>query len=150
MSNCKKNQMIFIDPKGKDYLKYKGATILTPNRFEIAEACRLEKSDQFAIESAGQKLISELDLNYLLVTQGEEGMTLFQMDNETIHLPVESRKVYDVTGAGDTVIACLAVAVGCGASFTEAAKFANRAAGIVVAQVGTTAISVEMLNQNNG
>jgi D-beta-D-heptose 7-phosphate kinase/D-beta-D-heptose 1-phosphate adenosyltransferase len=83
----------------------------------------------------------------LLVTQGEEGMTLFERNKETLHIPVELRNVYDVTGAGDTVIACLAVAFGGGADFPAAAKFANRAAGIVVGQVGTTAISMEMLNQ---
>jgi len=143
----KDNIIIFVDPKGKDYLKYKGVTILTPNRYEIVEACKLERHDQSAIENAGRRLISEIGLKYLLVTQGEEGMTLFQKDKETVHLPVESRKVYDVTGAGDTVIACMAVAVGCGVDFTEAARFANRAAGLVVGQVGTTAISLEMLNQ---
>lgn len=143
----KENKIIFIDPKGRDYLKYQGATILTPNRYEIAEACKMEQHNQTAIENAGGKLISELGLKYLLVTQGEEGMTLFQKEKETVHLPVESRNVYDVTGAGDTVIACMAVAVGCGVDFTDAARFANRAAGLVVGQVGTTAISMEMLNQ---
>jgi len=143
----KENILIFVDPKGKDYFKYQGATILTPNRYEIAEACKMEQNNQSAIEIAGEKLISELELKCLLVTQGEEGMTLFQKDEESVHLPVESRNVYDVTGAGDTVIACLAVAVGCGVDFTEAARFANRAAGLVVEQVGTTAISMEMLNQ---
>ncbi len=121
--------------------------MLTPNRFEIVEACNLEEHHQAAIEEAGSKLLSELGLKYLLVTQGEEGMTLFEKGKETIHLPVESRKVYDVTGAGDTVIACLAVAFGGGANFTGAAKFANRAAGLVIEQLGTTAISLEMLNQ---
>jgi D-beta-D-heptose 7-phosphate kinase/D-beta-D-heptose 1-phosphate adenosyltransferase len=140
-------KLIFIDPKGKSYEKYRRATMLTPNRLEFVEACNLKYHNQEAIEEAGNKLLLELELNYLLVTQGEEGMTLFEMDKKPIHLPVELRNVYDVTGAGDTVIACLAVAFGSGANFEEAAKFANRAAGLVIEQLGTTAISLEMLNQ---
>lgn len=148
ITTCEKHgKYVFVDPKGKSYAKYHGATMLTPNRFEIAEVCNLEKYNQSAIEIAGSGLISELGLKYLLVTQGEEGMTLFEKEKKVVHLPVESRNVYDVTGAGDTVIACLAVAVGGGADFTDAARFANRAAGLVVGRVGTTAISLEMLNQ---
>jgi len=146
-TSVKSGKFVIVDPKGKNYAKYHGATMLTPNRYEMSEACNLQNYDQSAIEKAGIGLISELDLKYLLVTQGEEGMTLFEKGKKVVHLPVESRNVYDVTGAGDTVIACLAVAVGGGADFTEAAKFANRAAGLVVGQVGTTAISIEMLNQ---
>jgi D-beta-D-heptose 7-phosphate kinase/D-beta-D-heptose 1-phosphate adenosyltransferase len=139
---------ILIDPKGKSYGKYTGATLITPNRHEIADACNLEDYSQALIEDSGEKLLNQLSLEYLLVTQGADGMTLFQKNKEIIHLPVELRNVYDVTGAGDTVIACLAVAIGSGATFLEAAKFANRAAGMVVEQVGTTAISLEMLNQS--
>ena len=107
----------------------------------------IEKKSQQATNAAGERLISELGLKYLLVTQGEDGMTLLEKEKSAVYLPVESRNVYDVTGAGDTVIACLATAVGCGADFIEAARFANKAAGLVVGQVGTTAISLEMLNQ---
>lgn len=140
-------KFILIDPKGKNYAKYRGAALLTPNRFEVAEACNLEADSQKALERAGDKLLSELSLKYLLITQGEDGMTLFERNKPTINLPVEMRNVYDVTGAGDTVIACLAVCIGAGADFAEAAKFANRAAGLVIEQVGTTAISTEMLNR---
>jgi len=142
----RKNISVLIDPKGKYYKKYRGATMLTPNRFEIAEVSQLEDYEQKTIEVAGRKLLSELSLESLLVTQGEAGMTLFEKNNSVSHLPVTARKVYDVTGAGDTVIACLAAAIGGGASFLEAAKFANRAAGLVVEQVGTTAISLKMLD----
>lgn len=140
-------KFILVDPKGKNYAKYRGAALLTPNRFEVAEACDLESDSQAAIEEAGKSLLSELSLKYLLVTQGEDGMTLFERNKQTTHLTVEMRNVYDVTGAGDTVIACLAVCLGAGANFTEAAKFANRAAGLVIEQVGTTAISTEMLKR---
>jgi len=146
-SGISRGKFIFVDPKGKEYAKYKGATMLTPNRYEIAEACNTEKSDQASVEIAGNKIISELGLKYLLVTQGEEGMTLFEKEKKVRHLPVESRNVYDVTGAGDTVIACMAVSVSGGADIIEAARFANRAAGLVVEQIGTTAITLEMLNQ---
>ena len=141
---------ILIDPKGKNYAKYQGATMLTPNRSEVAEACNRENSDQSAIEEMGEKLLSELSLKYLLVTQGEDGMTLFEKGKQKTHLAIERRNVYDVTGAGDTVIACLAAATGGGANFLEAAKFANQAAGLVVEQVGTTAISLEMLSAVTG
>lgn len=142
----RKGISVLIDPKGKSYDKYRGAAMLTPNRFELAEAYQLEDYEQETIESAGKKMLSELSLKSLLITQGEAGMTLFERNDSISHLPVTARKVYDVTGAGDTVIACLAVAVGSGFSFLEAAKFANQAAGLVVEQIGTTAISLAMLN----
>ncbi len=142
----RKKIFVLIDPKGKYYEKYQGATMLTPNRFELAEAYQLEDYEQETVESAGRKMLSALSLEGLLVTQGEAGMTLFERNDLISHLPVTARKVYDVTGAGDTVIACLAVAVGSGFSFLEAAKFANQAAGLVVEQVGTTAISSSMLD----
>lgn len=141
-----KSILVLIDPKGKYYNKYKGAAMLTPNRFEIAEVYQLEDYEQKTLEKAGEKMLAELSLKSLLITQGEAGMTLFERDNPVLHLPVTARKVYDVTGAGDTVIACLAVAIGSGANFFEAAKFANQAAGLVVEQIGTTAISIEMLS----
>ncbi len=137
---------VLIDPKGKYYKKYQGAAMLTPNRFEAAEVCHLEDFEQATIESAGRKMLAELSLESLLITQGEAGMTLFEKNDSISHLPVTARKVYDVTGAGDTVIACLAVAVGGGLSFLEAAKFANQAAGLVVEHIGTTAISLVMLD----
>ncbi len=140
------NKFVLIDPKGKDYTKYAGATILTPNRFEASQVLNLDESEQINVEEAGEKLITELGLDGLLITQGEEGMTLFQKNLKSIHLPALAREVYDVTGAGDTVIGCLAVALGKGFNFEKAANLANLAAGLVVGQIGTTAISLEMLN----
>lgn len=141
----RENKMIIIDPKGKNYQKYRGATILTPNRYEVAEVYRLEDFRQETIEAAGTRMIEDFDLDAMLITQGEAGMTLFEKENRPHHLPVTARNVYDVTGAGDTVIACLATAAAAGASFSEAAKFANIAAGLVVEEVGTTAITLKML-----
>lgn len=142
----KKN--VVVDPKGKNYKKYKGATMLTPNRFEVAEVLQLEDFQQATIEYAGKKMLADFALDALLITQGEAGMTLFDGKKRTNHLPVTARDVYDVTGAGDTVIACLTTAVGSGASFLEAAKFANQAAGLVVEQMGTTAITLDMLRKS--
>ena len=140
-----KGIFILVDPKGKNFSKYKGATILTPNRYEVAEACKLENTDQKILESAGEQLIEDLDLKALLITQGEDGMTLFQKNSKPIHLSALARNVYDVTGAGDTVIACLAVAIGSGAEILEGAKIANIAAGLIVEQMGTAAVTIEML-----
>ncbi len=135
-----------VDPKGKNYNKYHGATLLTPNLKEIAEACGFDESEPNILEQAGQQLLVTLGLSALLITQGEEGMTLLQKNKKSIHLTARARKVYDVTGAGDTVIATLAVAIGAGLSLAESANAANIAAGIVVEQVGTSTINFDELN----
>lgn len=140
------NKLVLVDPKGKNYNKYWGATILTPNLREIIEACGLEETDAASVESAGVKLLELLGLRALLITKGEEGMTLLEKDKKPFHLPARARKVYDVTGAGDTVIATLAVAIGAGLSLAESSDAANTAAGIVVEQVGTSTISFDKLN----
>lgn len=138
---------VLVDPKGKDYAKYKGATLLTPNRREAADACGLEENDQQMVEAAGQLLLGEFDFQSVLITQGEHGMTLFSRDAEPYHLETHARDVYDVTGAGDTVIGTLAVAIGAGANLQTAANLANVAAGSVVEQVGTTAIDTLSLRE---
>jgi D-beta-D-heptose 7-phosphate kinase/D-beta-D-heptose 1-phosphate adenosyltransferase len=135
---------VLVDPKGKDYSKYKGAALLTPNRREAAEACNFEDLGD-VVDRAGSRLMSELDLDALLVTEGEEGMTLFRRSHPSIRMAAEAREVYDVTGAGDTVIATLAVAIGAGADVEQAARIANVAAGLVVEQVGTTAVTLSGL-----
>ncbi len=142
------NKFILVDPKGKNYNKYRGATMLTPNLKEIAEACGMDESEPEIIESAGKQLFETLDLKALLVTQGEEGMTLLEKNKKAIHLAARARKVYDVTGAGDTVIATLAVAIGAGLSLAESSNAANIAAGIVVEQVGTSTINFNELNNS--
>lgn len=148
ITTCKlKKILVLVDPKGKNFVKYGGATILTPNRKESAEACGFEENKPDLIRKAGENILSTVDLEALLITQGEKGMTLFQRDGESFYLEALTRKVYDVTGAGDTVIATLAVAIGAGASFVEAAKIANIAAGLVVREVGTTSVSIEKLRR---
>lgn len=143
----KSEKKIFVDPKGRDFGKYSGASVLTPNRREAAEALDLDEASQTLIETAGRRLIKTLDLEAILITRGDEGMSLFIGANDEIHLHTEAKQIYDVTGAGDTVIATLATAVAAGFDYTEASMLANTAAGIVVGQVGTTAITFEQLVQ---
>ncbi len=131
---------ILIDPKGEDFSKYKGATLLTPNLHEfeaIAGSCESEED----LVNKARQLIRELELEALLVTRGEHGMSLIQPDGNELHFPARSRDVFDVTGAGDTVISVLAAAMGAGKPLPEAVALANIAAGIAVSKVGTVAVS---------
>lgn len=137
-----RNKPILIDPKGKDYSKYKGATLLTPNKREAYHATFIE-----SVENAGDYLIKNLSLKALLITQGEDGMTLFENGNKPLKLNALARKVFDVTGAGDTVIATLAVSMAAGTSLAESAKIANIAAGLVVEKVGTATIEINELRE---
>ncbi len=140
------NKIVLVDPKGKSFSKYKGASILTPNLKEAAEAAGFDEIEKDLITKAGNKILDETGLEAILITQGEKGMTLLQKNGEKQYLEALTRNVFDVTGAGDTVIAVFAVAVAAGASFFESAKLANIAAGLVVREVGTTAIKIETLN----
>ena len=140
-----KEKKILVDPKGKDYSKYKGATLLTPNQKEATDASGLEDFDENLVEKAGKILLENISTDSVLITQGEKGMTLFLNDGTIHRFEALARNVYDVTGAGDTVIATLAVAIGAGLDFFDAARIANIAAGLVVEQIGTTAITIEML-----
>lgn len=138
---------ILVDPKGKDYRKYAGATVLTPNRREAAEACKLEESDPHVVEKAGEALMAELGLRHVLITEGEHGMTLFSKGEPSFHLDAAAHQVYDVTGAGDSVIACLGVAMAAGLSVREACEMANAAGGISVQHVGTHAVTLDELKE---
>ena len=137
---------VLVDPKGDDYARYKGATLLTPNRAEFRELAGRWKSEGELAEKA-EKVRRELELEALLVTRSEEGMTLF-LANEVVHEPTRAQEVYDVSGAGDTVIATLSVMLAAGRSLPEAVHIANRAAGIVVGKLGTAAVTLEELQQN--
>jgi rfaE bifunctional protein kinase chain/domain len=130
---------VLVDPKGDDYARYRGATILTPNRSEFREVAGSWKSDA-EFNRKAEKLRTELQLEALLVTRSEEGMSLFRA-NEVHHEPTHTREVFDVSGAGDTVIATLAVMLASGAELPEAMRIANRAAGIVVGKLGTAVVS---------
>ena len=136
------DKRILVDPKGKNYQKYKNATLLTPNRQE-----GLEASHKFQIEKAGAWLITKLSLEALLITEGEDGMTVFEKKKSPLKLEALARHVYDVTGAGDTVMATLAVALAAGGDLKTSAGIANIAAGCVVEEVGTTSINFERLKR---
>jgi rfaE bifunctional protein kinase chain/domain len=138
---------LLVDPKGKDYTRYRGAAMITPNRREAAEACNFHENGEGVVERAGTKLIADLGIDAVLITKGEEGMTLFRRDREPVTFATAAREVYDVTGAGDTVIATLATAVAAGADLETATNLANIAAGLVVEQVGTTAIDINELRR---
>ena len=126
---------VLVDPKGDDYSRYAGATIVTPNQKELREVVGTWK-DERDLERRAQALRKRLRLQALLLTRGETGMTLFQ-DGTRMNFKTRAREVYDVSGAGDTVIAALGVMLAAGASLTEAVRTANRAAGIVVGKFGT-------------
>lgn len=140
-------KLLLVDPKGKDFSRYSGATILTPNERETAEACHVDSHRHDLIEKAAPVLVSRLGLKALLMTRGSKGMTLLQENEKPVHLKAVARKVFDVTGAGDTVVASLAVAMAAGLDVLSAAKFANSAAGLVVEQVGTTSLTPQMVAQ---
>jgi rfaE bifunctional protein kinase chain/domain len=134
---------ILIDPKGSDYTRYKHATVITPNRAEMQQVIG-SWSDEADLRSKAHNLRQQLHLDAVLLTRSEEGMTLFDADGE-LHVSAQAREVFDVTGAGDTVIATMAVMVGAGLSLREAMPLANRAGGIVVGKFGTATVSYEEL-----
>lgn len=134
---------VLVDPKGDEWGKYAGATVITPNRSELREVVgRWSSEDELIAKS--QKLRAELGIEALLVTRSEEGMTLFA-DGETHHQAAQAREVFDVSGAGDTVIATLAVMIAAGADWAEAIRVANVAAGIVVGKLGTAVVTRQEL-----
>jgi D-beta-D-heptose 7-phosphate kinase / D-beta-D-heptose 1-phosphate adenosyltransferase len=136
---------VVIDPKGADYDRYRGATLLTPNRKEAQAAAGMTISDEVSLRRVGRTLRDRLDLQALVLTRSEEGMTIFLRDEQEVHLPTEAREVYDVSGAGDTVLSCMGAGLACGLSIEEAAQVANLAAGVVVGKVGTSTVSPEEL-----
>lgn len=137
---------VIVDPKGSEFEKYRRATLLTPNMSEF-QAVVGECKDEHDIVTRGQQLIAELELEALLVTRSEQGMTLIQNNEPEFHLPAKAHEVYDVTGAGDTVVATLAASIGAGANLKEACILANAAAGVVVAKLGTSTVSIEELRE---
>ena len=134
------NCPIVIDPKGSDFTKYKNATLLTPNAKEF-EAVVGECNTDEDVEVRARNLLSELNLEALLVTRGEHGMSLVQKDEPVLHIKTEAKEVFDVTGAGDTVISVLAAAISCNEPLSVSARLANVAAGIAVGKLGTAAVT---------
>ena len=139
---------VLVDPKGEDYSRYRGATLITPNRAEFLQVAGAWKDERDLTERA-QQLRRKLDARALLVTRGGDGMTLYQ-DGARFHVATQAREVSDVSGAGDTVIAVLAVALASGADMKEAVRLANKAAGIVVGKFGTAVVTPKELFGSHG
>ncbi len=130
---------VLVDPKGDDYARYAGATLLTPNRAEFREVAGSWKSEN-DFDAKAEALRRELGLEALLITRSEEGMSLFR-DSRVDHVAAQAREVFDVSGAGDTVIATLAAALAAGEDYVEAMRLANKAGGIVVGKLGTAIVT---------
>ena len=140
-------KLIMVDPKVKNFFFFKGATVITPNTNEASEASRIPVTDQSSVEKIGRSLLKRLKCSALVITQGEKGMIIFERDQRPYRVPTVAKEVYDVTGAGDSVIGTMALALGTGrrVSVKDAASLANYAAGIVVGKVGTAIVSSEEL-----
>ena len=136
---------VVVDPKRGDYSQYRGATSLTPNQKEAEQACAMVIDSEGSLQAAGRKLLERTAAASVLITRGEHGMALFEKSGAEHHLPTAATTVYDVTGAGDTVIAAYTAALATGADFASAARLANHAAGIVVGKVGTASVSRDEL-----
>src|SRR6266545_4283959 len=134
---------VLVDPKGDDWAKYRGATIITPNRAELRQVIG-RWTDEADLVHRVQRLIADLAIDALLVTRSEEGMSLFT-PTAAEHIPAQAREVFDVSGAGDTVIATLGVLLGAGADLSSAVRIANEAAGIVVGKLGTAVVTPDEL-----
>ena len=141
---------VLVDPKGTDFERYRGATLLTPNLSEFEAVVGKTHSDDELV-TKGLELIERFDLEALLVTRSEHGMTLLQKGQEPLHMPTQAQEVYDVTGAGDTVISVLAASLSAGKSLADSCKLANAAAGVVVGKLGTSTLStIELTNAIHG
>jgi rfaE bifunctional protein kinase chain/domain len=136
-----------VDPKKENYGRYRFPTLITPNKDEAGNASGIAIRDEKSLLAAGEKLVRMWQAKAVLITRGPDGMSLFRSRRAVRHFPTESRDLFDVTGAGDTVAAVCGVAIACGASFEEAAVIANLAAGLVGDEVGTVAVPLEKLKQ---
>lgn len=140
-----KKKFILVDPKLNNFFFYKGATAVTPNVSEASAASRILIKDLPSLNKAGRMLLRQLRCDALVITRGEEGMAIFEPNQEPFFVPTIAKEVYDVTGAGDTVIGTMALALGGRAKMVDVARLANYAAGIVVGKVGTATVHREEL-----
>ncbi|NHO31846.1 D-glycero-beta-D-manno-heptose-7-phosphate kinase [Acetobacter fallax] len=137
-----RNIPVFVDPKTLDFRHYRGATCITPNAKELAAASGMPVSDNAGVEAAARKVMARAEADAILATRSEKGMMLVPAAGEAIAVPARAREVFDVSGAGDTVIATMALAVGSGMAFDQAMRVANAAAGVVVAKLGTATADI--------
>jgi len=141
-------RFIAVDPKVGHFDYYRGVSLITPNIMEASSGSGIEIIDEQSLVSAGKRLIERIGCKAVLITRGEEGMTLLERNGKVTHIPTFAKEVYDVTGAGDTVIATFTLTHCAGASLRDAAIYANHAAGIVVGEVGTAVINKDKLISN--
>ena len=147
VKSAKKHKILtIVDPKGLDFSKYKNVSILTPNQKEAALATNTEIDSIDDLIRAGKKLLDQISLERLLITCGKDGMVLFEPGKDSYIIESKARQVFDVSGAGDTVISILGLSLASGATFKQSAFAANCAAGIVVGKVGTATLSIEELS----
>lgn len=140
------NKIIVVDPKTKYSVYYKGVTLVAPNNHEASMMANMEIKTEEDLINAGKKMIKAIDSN-ILITRGEKGMSLFEKNGNITHIPTKAKEVYDVTGAGDTVVAVVTMALASKAGMKEAALLANYAAGIVVGKLGTATVTVSELKK---
>lgn len=139
--------IITVDPKTGNFEYYKRVDVITPNHHEAGVYCGFTVVDEDSLDRAGNTMLTDLDCRSVLITQGKDGMTLFERNGETTHIPTVAKKVFDVTGAGDTVIGTISLGLAAGLDLKSAAILSNFAAGIVVGEVGTSAIRAEDLKR---
>jgi D-beta-D-heptose 7-phosphate kinase/D-beta-D-heptose 1-phosphate adenosyltransferase len=142
--------ILAVDPKTGNFEYYHGVDVITPNHHEAGAFCRLKILDEETLNRAGKKILSDLTCRSVLITQGRDGMTLFEDSGEITHIPTVAKKVFDVTGAGDTVIGTFSLGLASGLELKSAAVLSNFAAGIVVGEVGTSTVSAEDLKKTIG
>lgn len=141
---------VIVDPKGLDYVKYRGTNLITPNQHEAQLAAHHPVTNEQELQEAAAILQQTLEGSSIIVTRGAAGMAVFVSGQPAVMIPAAARQVFDVTGAGDTVVAALALALASGADLVTAARLANTAAGIVVGKVGTAVVALDELEKANG
>lgn len=139
--------LVAVDPKTDNFKYYQGIDVITPNHHEAGSFCRINIDNETSLIQAGRKMLEELNCRSVLITQGKDGMSLFEEGGEISHIPTVARKVFDVTGAGDTVIGALSLGLASGMDLKSAAIISNYAAGIVVGELGTTTVRAEDLKR---
>jgi D-beta-D-heptose 7-phosphate kinase/D-beta-D-heptose 1-phosphate adenosyltransferase len=146
LNRGKATRPVAVDPKSSRFELYRRATVITPNLAEALAAARVAGGHlEQTVEKAGAALLRSSGGSAILITRGESGMSLFQLDRKPLHIPTVAREVFDVTGAGDTVVGVLALALGVGVPLPQAARLANIAAGIVVGEFGTVPVNRDQL-----
>ncbi|MBA7696712.1 Bifunctional protein HldE [subsurface metagenome] len=136
---------VFVDPKLENFFHYSPVTLITPNHYEAARIVNQECTTDTQVEKVGHKILERISAPYLIIKRGEQGMSVFEKGKKVRHIPTVAKEVYDITGAGDTVIATASLALLSGSTIMDAAVLANAAAGIVVGKIGTAAVTAEEL-----